>query len=277
MRVDARRASRRSGVASRRTASGSAAPSPRRSSTATFSSRMPRMPCSGLKSATSVTSFGACSRSIVRRAVRARGRCDSSPGRCACPRSRANPSARRTSMPVWTAGDAAGAGRADGTKSRPVIATSGGSRRLRWRPTPRSTRLEPAARVDVTVAVGVHAVRQEDDPDSGQRIDPDRRARESRVTERADRQQLTAVRRVRAVQVPAQAASGAAHIGGRPGHRGHRQRRQNARAVPRATRQQHPHEDRQVLSRREEAGMAGIPAHSPRGGIVDDASQHRGA
>ena len=30
-------------------------------------------------------------------------------------------------MPVWTAGDAAGAGRADGTKSRPVIATSGGS------------------------------------------------------------------------------------------------------------------------------------------------------
>ena len=64
-RVDAGRASRRSAAASRRRANGSAGRSSRRATNRPRSSSSPRMPCSGLNSATSVTS-GACGEQIDR-------------------------------------------------------------------------------------------------------------------------------------------------------------------------------------------------------------------
>ena len=88
---------------------------------ATFASSRPLMPCSGLNRATSLTSFALKIRSIVVAPSRARPVwLVTSPTRLF--RSAANPSARRTSMPLRT-GTRAGVGtEPEGPKSRPVSA-----------------------------------------------------------------------------------------------------------------------------------------------------------
>ena len=63
-----------------------------------------------------------------------------------------------------------------------------------------------AQRRHVARAVRMHAVRQKDDEHARRRIDPDRRAGEPGVAERAERQQLAAIGRVGRVDVPAEAA-----------------------------------------------------------------------
>ena len=193
------------------------------------------------------------------------------------PLSGAKPCARSTSMPVCTGGRGARAGAAPAApKSRPVMrrarAASGGGVGERRRHDRRHAR---AKRRHVAPAVGMHAVRQEHDEHPRRRIDPERRAGEAGVAERAERQQLAAVGRERRVDVPAEAAH--VRIAGRARRRRHprdRQRREHARAVAARRRRAACGEDREVGRRAEEARVAGDAAHPPRGRVVHDAAQH---
>ena len=166
------------------------------------------MPCSGLKSATSLTSFAANSRSIAVAPSRARPVwLVTSPTRL--PLSGAKPCARSTSRPVWTGGvrvagrrGARGAEVAPGHQARARPASAGASViadaaivATRARSGVTSPRPSGCTRFDMKTT---NALRQ--------RIDPERRAGEAGVAERADRQQLAAVGRERRVDVPAQAA-----------------------------------------------------------------------
>ena len=180
-------------------------------------------------------------------------------------------------MPVWTAA------RCDWRRTSRWHEVAAGHRDIRrerdsaWRPTPRSSRLEPAARTTSPCPSGCTRFdrKMTQTPVSGST--QMRRARESRVTERADRQQLTAVRRVARCPCPS------------PGHAWRRPHRHAAlviMATVSGDRMRTPfHVPPPAASARrstgplpsEQAGMAGIPTHSPCGGIVDDASQHRGA
>ena len=84
-----------------------------------MSSTVPRMPCSGLKSATSFTSFAPKSTSIVVAPSRAMPVwLVTRPTRF--PRSGTNPSARSTSSPVITGNEARGTTAPDAPKSRPL-------------------------------------------------------------------------------------------------------------------------------------------------------------
>ena len=97
-----------------------------------------------------------------------------------------------------------------------------------------------AKRRDVAVAVGMQAARQEDHVAAGRRIDPDAGAGEARVAERADREELAAIRRERAVDVPAQSAHGRHRRRRRARrHPRDRRRREHPRAVQGAAAQQH--------------------------------------
>ncbi len=122
------------------------------------------MPCSGLKSATSLTSFAPNSRSIAVAPSRARPVwLVTSPTRL--PLSGAKPCARSTSRPVWTGASAAAAGAArrgaeiaSGHQARARRLGGGvGDRRRRDR---RDARAE---RRDVAPAVRMHPVRHEHD------------------------------------------------------------------------------------------------------------------
>ena len=133
------------------------------------------MPCSGLKSATSVTPRARAQEQIDRRraVARAAGVVGDEPDALAL--SGAKPSARSTSMPVCTgaAGRVAGA-LPDGPKSCPLspraraaserhVGEGGGRDRGDLR----------AERRHVALAVRMDAVRQEDDELARDRIDPD--------------------------------------------------------------------------------------------------------
>ena len=93
-----------------------------------------------------------------------------------------------------------------------------------------------AQRRHVALAVGMDPVRQEDDEHLRGRIDPDRRAREAGVAERADRQQLAAVGRERRVDVPAEAAHVRSSRSGEAGARHLRDRRAARGSARRCTR-----------------------------------------
>ena len=162
---------RRSAAASRRTANESAARSSRRVTNGTFSSSMPRMPCSGLKSATSFTS-GAV-REQIDRASRRRARRPvwfvSSADR-ACRAAARTLRRASTSMPVRTGAARGASGAADARSRAPKAARRRRrgviARRAAARPSSAAAATVatlPRSGVDVALAVGVHAVRQEDD------------------------------------------------------------------------------------------------------------------
>ena len=154
------------------------------------------MPCSGLKSATSFTSFAAEQQVDRRRAVARAAGVVGDAARRACRASGAKPSARSTSMPVSTGGVGAGdrqrpagaevARRSSVVRVRQLAGTSVSA-------DADDRRDARAQRRDVALAVGMDAVRQEDDEHARRRIDPERRAGEAGVAERSDRQQLAAV------------------------------------------------------------------------------------
>ncbi len=187
------------------------------------SSRMPRMPCSGLKSATSVRFFAAWNASMVDCPPRVR------PvwfvrRPILRPASRAKPSACSTSMPVIVRS----------MVMRPPTAPDGSTCAKSWVSTTGAgaTRIAPPDDVrhtgaqggDVALAVGMHPVRQEHDERLRARIHPQRRAREARVAERARRHQVALVGREGRVDVPAEAADVALALWRRGrGHPGHGQ------------------------------------------------------
>ena len=112
--------------------------------------------------------------------------------------------------------------------------------------------------------------------DRDERIDPDRRAGEAGVAERADRKQLAAIRGEAGVDVPAEAAH-ARHAWRRRGRDHPRDGRGDSTcAAPSAAAvQQHPRKARQIARGAEEAGVPGDAAHAPRRRIVHDAAQRR--
>ena len=137
-----RRASRRSAAASRRRANGSCRPVFSSRDDSTVSSASPRMPCSGLNSATSVTPGACASRSIVLAPSRERPVWFvSRPTRL--PRSRAKPSAASTSMPAstgsWSATALAERAAAPRVARLPALSPVDGSLALRRRDIARPT------------------------------------------------------------------------------------------------------------------------------------------
>ena len=167
---------------------------------------VPRMPCSGLKSATSFTSFAPKSTSIVVAPSRA------TPGVIG-DQADALPAQRREAVGAQhvDAGQHRRATDGGGTVPDGAEVTAGPAPRVRGRRRQARHRGRGdgrdarAQRRHVALAVRMHAVRQEDDEHPGRRIDPDRRAGEAGVPERSDRQQLAAVRRERRIDVPAEA------------------------------------------------------------------------
>ena len=148
------------------------------------------MPCSGLKSATSFTSFAPWSRSIVRRAVaRAAGVVGDEADPLALQRREALARAARRCRSAPARAARRGGSVPAAPKSRPVI--SARPRRVGRRVDDgrrRDRRDARAQRRHVALAVGVHAVRQEHHEHPRRRIDPQRRAGEAGVAERADRE-----------------------------------------------------------------------------------------
>ena len=128
-----------------------------------------------------------------------------------------------------------------------------------------------AERRHVALAVGVDAVRQEDDEGAVARIDPDRRAGQAGVAERADREAARRGSARSASRCPSR-GRGPGSMVGRRRRRGHlrdRERREHA-ASSRASR-------RRAACGRSVArsaavlkspGVAGDAAHAPRGRIV---------
>ena len=109
-------------------------------------------------------------------------------------------------------------------------------------------------------------------------IDPQAGTGESGVSIRgACRKQIAAVARIRRVDIPAKTTN-ARHARGRlrRRHGCHRRRRQHARSPEPAFPQQHSSESLEIASGAEETRVAGDAAHSPRGGIVNDAQQRHG-
>ena len=155
------------------------------------------MPCSGLNSATSFTSFAPCSRSIVVAPSRARPVWFvTRPTRLPCERREAL-AAQHVDARSCTGARravAAGAGRSEVAAGHQagVAQCSAAASVERRRRDRRDLR---AQRRDVALAVRVHAVRQEHDEQPRRRIDPERRAGEAGVAERSDRQQLAAIGR----------------------------------------------------------------------------------
>ncbi len=197
------------------------------------------------------------------------------------PARRAKPSARSTSMPVRTgARGAASPARADGDRGarrrlRRTGGVGGGGRGLRGGGGDDRRQLRPQ-RHGVALALGVDAVGHHHHVGRRRRIDPHRRAGEAGVAERADREQLAAVRREARIEVPAEAADvGLRRRRRRRRHPGDRQRREDAPAVQRALAEQHAAEARQIVGGGEHPGVAGDAAHPPRRRIVHDAAQHR--
>ena len=194
------------------------------------------MPCSGLKSATSFTSCAVEQQVDRRRAVaRAPGVVGDQADALALAAAR-SPAARRTSRPVMHRRRAAPAPAAvpDGAE---VAARSSARAAPRPAARPRSPtprRVATRARSGVTSPLPSGCTRFDRNTTNipRRRIDPQRRAGEAGVAERAERQQLAAVRRVRRVDVPAEAAD--VRIAGAARRRRHLrdgQRRQDARAA----------------------------------------------
>ena len=133
-------------------------------------------------------------------------------------------------------------------------------------------------RRDVAGAVGVQAARQEDHEQLRVRIDPDRRAGEAGVAERAERHAArrgwprSSCRRPsrgRAARGIAGGVAGViilATVSGASTRRG----------AQRAAAEQHAHEPGQVAGGAEQPGVAGDAAHPPRRGVVHDAAQRLG-
>ena len=203
---------------------------------------MPRMPCSGLKSATSFTSL----------APRTAGRS------CVAP-SRARPVwlvTRPTRLPLQRretlrararrARSSTGGARRAAPARRPARRSRARSRRRVAHGVRRHVgQIAEAATVATRARSGVTSplpsgwTRFDRNTTNTlrRRIDPERRAGEPGVPERSERQQLAAIRRVRRVDVPAEAAH--VRIAGRRRRRRHlrdRERRQDARAVVAARR-----------------------------------------
>ena len=123
----------------------------------------------------------------------------------------------------------------------------------------------------------MHAVRQEHDVAFRLRVEPQRGAGETGVTERRSRRkQIAAVRRVGRIDVPPETAH-VFHACGRRrrDHPFDRRRRQNSRALEAAAVEQHAAEARQVRRRAEQPRVAGDAAHTASRWIVHDAAQER--
>ena len=193
------------------------------------------MPCSGLKSATSCTPGALCSTSIVARAVgRTAGVVGDQADALALERREAvaredvdagQHRCRRCRGCTRVTGEIAEvrAGHAADGRLRNARRGVASDRFLTPIAAAASVATRAAQRRDVAFAVGMQAAREEDHIAARRRIDPERRAGESGVAERADRKQLAAIRRERRVDVPAEAAN-ARHAGRRRG-RGHLARR----------------------------------------------------
>ncbi len=132
-----------------------------------------------------------------------------------------------------------------------------------------------AQRRHVALAVGMQPAREKDDVGLGRRIDPDRRAGEAGVPERSNRQQLATIGRKARIEVPPEAAKVA--LAGRRRRRHHPRDGERCQhvCVPRRIAEEHPAEAREIVSRREQTGVAGHPAHAPGRRIVHGPAQER--
>ena len=134
------------------------------------------------------------------------------------------------------------------------------------------------ARSDVMspAAVGVQPAGEDDHVAPGGRIQPEARASEAGVAERAHREQLAARRRVRRVDVPAQPAY-RRHAGRRRAgrHAGHGGGGEHPHAIQRPARQQHPGKPRQIRGRAEQPCVASDATHPTGGRIVHHAAERR--
>ena len=219
------------------------------------------MPCSGLKSDTSVTPGAACSTSMVLVPSRARPVwLVTSPTRL--PRrtreliGREHVDARQHARRRPTGG-ARAAGRAPKSPPDEPRRPAAGAASQRGGHDGGDAGAEGR---HVALAVGVDAVREEDHEGPGDRIDPERRPGPPGVPERADREEIAAVHREARVDVPAEAA----HLA-----EGRRRGRAASSAPPRKARagalrracrrQQHPAEPREVGGRAEQPACPATP------------------
>ena len=132
-----------------------------------------------------------------------------------------------------------------------------------------------AERDGVAFAFGVDSVGEEDDESLCDRIDPQARAGEARVSVgSAGGKPAPARAGERRVDVPAESAPAGA-VGLHARHLGDGGRAQNAHAVELSAAEEHPGKTREVGGGGEEPGVTGDTPHGARGGIVDDAAQHR--
>ena len=166
------------------------------------------MPCSGLNSATSFTSGRGLSRSIVDAPSRARPVWFvSRPTRM--PASALNPSARRTSMPASTGSVAGGAtaGICDSNRWREKRAsTSRAGPHVSQRRRRQCVAMRARSGVTSPLPSGCTRLDRMMTNTRVAGIDPDRRAREAGVAERADREHFATRRRIGRIDVPPEAA-----------------------------------------------------------------------
>ena len=120
----------------------------------------------------------------------------------------------------------------------------------------------------------MHAIGEEHHEHATGRIDPQRRACESGVAERSNRQELAAIRREQGIDVPSQPACVSLFSWRRARrHPRHRQRRKNASAAIGAAAEEHPAERRQIRRRAEQPGMTGDASHASGRRIVNGAAK----